>query len=172
MNFFTRLKYKLKRIYYSYSVGDYMRVSYLSPRQVVLVTTRFNGKDNVIPVDWHIPLSFSPKLYAVCLENSNYTSEMISSSGCFAVNFVSSELEEKVLQCGKISGRENDKFALTGLQKTDAQKINAPILNDSIGFLECELMNKIVTGDHTLFIGKVLTEKEAGKFKRLFHTTS
>lgn len=172
MNFFKKLKYKLKRIYYSYSVGDYMRVSYLSPKQVVLVTSRFNGKDNVIPVDWHIPLSFSPKLYAVCLESNNFTSEMISSSGCFAVNFISSEQEEKVLQCGRISGREIDKFALTGLQKIEAAKINAPILKESIGYLECKLAEKIVTGDHTLFIGKVLAEKESLNVKTIFHTTN
>lgn len=172
MNFFKKLKYKLKRVYYSYSVGDYMRVSYLSPKQVVLVTSRFNGKDNVIPVDWHIPLSFAPKLYAICLESNNYTSEMISSSGCFAVNFISSEFEEKVLQCGRISGREIDKFALTGLLKIEAAKINVPILKDSIGYLECKLEDKIVTGDHTLFIGKVLTEIEVGNFQRLFHTTN
>lgn len=172
MNLFKKLKNKLKRVYYSYTIGDYMRVSYLSPRQVVLVTARFNGKDNIIPVDWHIPLSFSPKLYAVCLESNNYTSEMISSSGCFAVNFISSEFEEKVLQCGRISGREIDKFELTGLQKTEAAKINVPILKDSIGYLECKLEDKIVTGDHTLFIGKVVREKTDVQKTRLYHISN
>ena len=172
MNLYKKLKNKVKRVYYSYSVGDYMRVSYLSPKQVVLVTTRYNGKDNVIPVDWHIPLSFSPKLYAICLESNNYTSEMISSSGCFAVNFVSSEFEEKVLQCGRISGREIDKFEYTGLLKIEAAKINVPILKDSIGHLECKLVDKIITGDHTLFIGRVVNEKNQIQKHRLYHISN
>src|SRR6185436_4764097 len=106
MKIFKKISYKLKRIYNSYSFGDYMRTAYLSPRQVVLVTSRHNNSDNVLPVDWHIPLSFSPKLYAISLESGNHSSIMIKGSGVFAVNFMSAEYEKQIIECGKLSGKD------------------------------------------------------------------
>jgi flavin reductase (DIM6/NTAB) family NADH-FMN oxidoreductase RutF len=172
MNLFKKVSYKLKRIYNSYSFGDYMRTAYLSPRQVVLITTRFDNRDNVLPVDWHIPLSFSPKLYAICLESGNHSSAMIKGSGVFTVNFMSAEYEKQIIECGRLSGKDTDKFMVTGLEKSEASKINAPIIKNAIGHLECKLVDTLVTGDHTLFIGKVLAEKEALNIERLFHITN
>lgn len=172
MNLFKKLKYKLKRVYYSYSVGDYMRTAYLSPRQVVLIATRFDDKDNVLPVDWHIPLSFSPKLYAVCLESGNHSSAMIKGSGVFTINFMPAEYEKQIIECGSLSGKDTDKFKVTGLEKIEANKINAPIIKNAIGYLECKLVDTLTTGDHTLFIGEVLAEKESGNIERLFHVTN
>ncbi|MEO8512936.1 MAG: flavin reductase family protein [Ignavibacteria bacterium] len=172
MNIFKKVSYKVKRIYNSYSFGDYMRTAYLSPRQVVLITSRFDNQDNVLPVDWHIPLSFSPKLYAVCLESGNHSSAMILKSGVFVVNFMPAECEKQIIECGRLSGKDTDKFGVTGLEKSEASKINAPIIKNAVGYLECKLVDTITTGDHTLFIGEVLAEKEAGNAERLFHITN
>src|SRR5207253_1166214 len=83
---------KVKRVYakarFRLKAGKYMRVAYLQPRSVVLVTARHNRKDNVLPLDWHMPLSLIPKMYCISLESGNYSSQMISSSKVFAVNFM------------------------------------------------------------------------------------
>ena len=172
MNIFKKISYRFKRIYNSYSFGDYMRTAYLSPRQVVLITSRFDNLDNVLPVDWHMPLSFSPKLYAICLESGNYSSGMIKDSAIFAVNFMSAEYENQIIECGRLSGKDTDKFKVTGLEKIEASKINVPLVKNAIGYLECKLINTLKTGDHTLFIGEVLAEKEVGNKEKLFHVTN
>lgn len=169
MSLFKKISYKFRRLYYSYKIGDYMRTAYLSPRQVVLITTRYNGKDNVLPVDWHIPLSFSPKLYGISLESKNHSSEMIANSKVFAVNFMSAEYEKKIIECGRISGKDTDKFKTIGLEKKEASKIDAPLIKNSVGYLECSLVDKVITGDHILFIGKVLKENVNVENKQLYH---
>jgi len=172
MKVIKKISGKMKRAYNSYTIGDYMRTAYLSPRRVALITSRFQGKDNVLPVDWHMPLSFSPKLYCISLESGNYSSEMITASGCFAVNFMGAEYEEQIIACGKISGRNNDKFSLTGLGKIKAEKVDAPLIENALGWLECRLVNTVLTGDHTLFIGEVAAEKENEAAEEIYHITS
>lgn len=168
---FRSLKNKLYRIWFSLTKGEYMRVAYLQPRPIAMVTARFNGKDNVLPVDWHMPLSFSPKLYAISLESKNFSSQMISSSKVFAVNFMGAEYEKQILDCGRLSGKDCDKFESAGFEKSEALKINAPVLKNALGYLECEVINIQITGDHTLFTGKVVYEKEVLEGKQLYHIT-
>ncbi|HEY3251990.1 MAG TPA: flavin reductase family protein [Ignavibacteria bacterium] len=170
----TSIKKRADKLRFRFSAAEYMRVAYLSPRQVVLVTTRLGSKDNVLPIDWHIPLSFFPKLYCISLESKNFSSKVIDDSKCFAVNFMPAEYEEQILKSGRISGTDGDKFELTGLDKIDAEKINVPLIKDALGWLECKVTQKLITGDHTLFIGKVVNENlNRIKLKeRLYHITS
>jgi flavin reductase (DIM6/NTAB) family NADH-FMN oxidoreductase RutF len=60
----------------------------------------------------------------------------------------------------------------TGFEKLEAIKINAPLIKGAMGWLECRLVNTIITGDHTLFIGEVLAEKETETAGRLYHVTN
>lgn len=149
-----------------------MRVAYLHPRSVVLITTCYQEKSNVMPIDWHTPLSYSPKLYAVSLGKKNYSSELIQKSGCFVVNFMSSEFEKEILAAGRTSGAAADKFLLTGLRADRAKTLDCPKLSDALGTLECKLINSIDAGDHILFIAKVLHEDASGfSKKQLYHVT-
>jgi flavin reductase (DIM6/NTAB) family NADH-FMN oxidoreductase RutF len=174
MSIITSVKKSLYRLRFRFTKAEYMRVSYLNPRMVILVTARHNGTDNVMPLDWHLPLSFTPKLYGISIEDKNYSSEMISGSGVFAVNFMPAEFEDKMLAAGRVSGREGNKFELTGLEKAEAKKINAPLVKGALGYLECEVVDKIVTGDHTLYVGKVVREeldRSISLKEKLFHIT-
>lgn len=148
----------IKRLRFKFMTAEYMRVAYLSPRKVVMVTTRLDGTDNVLPVDWHMPISFEPKLYAICLETHNHSADTIRRTGEFVVNFVGAAFEEKILLCGRTSGREADKFVLSGLGRRAARHVNVPVLTEAFGCLECRVTETREWGDHTVFVGKVLRE--------------
>ena len=135
--------------------SPFMRVSYCSPRQVVLLTARQNDAENIWPIDWHMPVSIDPELYAVSL-NPGYGEELIRASGSFVVNFVPASWEQIIFYCGKTSGQREDKFFETKLQKKEAQMVNAPCLSEALGILECKVIQDITVGDHFLFIAEVL----------------
>jgi flavin reductase (DIM6/NTAB) family NADH-FMN oxidoreductase RutF len=164
-NFFFKLWFK-------FTAAEYMRTAYLHPRSVVLLTSSFQGKSNVMPIDWHIPLSYSPKLYAVSLGKKNYSTELIQKSGCFVVNFMSAEFEKEILAAGRVSGVAADKFSLTGLRAVRAKTLDCPKLSDAFGTLECKVINTVDAGDHILFIAKVLHQDASGfSKKQLYHVT-
>lgn len=131
------------------------RVSYTVPRQVVLVTARHDGAENVWPVDSHMRLSANPDLYGIAAYRSGYGAQLVRESGVFVVNFVPATWESSILYCGSTSGRSVDKFALAGLRKEEAETVDAPRLADSLGALECKVQQTIEVGGSTLFVGEV-----------------
>ena len=60
-------------------------------------------------------------------------------------------------------------FKESGLTKEECDKIDCPRIKESLGYVECQVINQIKTGDHTIFIGKVLNEKLKEKQKRIYH---
>lgn len=151
-----------------------------NPRQTVLVSCRgltkdmFSGKeehkDNIIVLDWHMPLSFEPFLYGIAIGKTRFSLELIRESKVFAVNFMPLHLKDDVIFCGRNSGQHIDKFKETNLLKEECEKIDCPKIKQALAHLECEIINEIETGDHILFIGKVVHEDEKETGKRIFHT--
>ena len=62
-----------------------------------------------------------------------------------------------------------DKFEESKVTKEDCDTIDCCRITESVGYLECELVDEIEVGDHVLFIGKVLNKKLNEESKRLFH---
>jgi len=138
-------------------------------RQVVLVTSRYKDKDNIIALAWHTRTSFEPELYAVSVGKTRFSCGMIEKSKCFCVNFMPASLKKEIVHCGSCSGRTHDKFAETKLQKEECEKINCPRIKKALAYAECSVFKEVDTGDHFIFIGKVLKSKVLKKGKRLYH---
>lgn len=141
-----------------------MEFEEVNPRQVICVTSRAETdtlgkketKDNIFTLAWHTPLSFEPRLYGICVGKERFSLELIRKSHCFVINFMPYDLKDKVLQCGRVSGKHSDKFKDNGFEKEEADTIDCPIIKEAIGHLECELINEIDIGDHVFLVGKVL----------------
>jgi flavin reductase (DIM6/NTAB) family NADH-FMN oxidoreductase RutF len=149
--------------------STFIRVAYSAPRQVVLVTTRHAGEDNVWPMDWHVPLSMEPGIYGIAANRAGYGAALVRQSGVFVVNFVPATWEKTIFLCGNVSGRGADKFAVAGLRKEEAEAVDAPRLADSLGSIECRVRQTVEVGDHTLFIGEVLRTVLRAEAARLHH---
>ena len=104
----------------------------LNPRETVLITTRFEDnilgkdvlKDNVTAIDWHMPTSTDPPLYAISLRKDQYTAELIRKSKCFVVNVVGIEMAEKVAAIGAmLHGKHKDKIKGMKVSTIKKQKL-------------------------------------------------
>ncbi len=148
------------------------------PRQVVLVTCRSHmevmgkrsEKDNIITVAWHMPVSFSPELYAISIGTTRFSCSIIQKSRAFAVNFIPYTLKEKAVICGSSSGRHADKFKKAGLNLVEAEAIDCGLIKEAAACLECEVINEVAAGDHIIFIGKVVSSKQNKTGKRLLQS--
>ena len=85
------------------------------------------------------------------------------------MNFVPATWEKTIFLCGNVSGRTGDKFAAAGLQKEEAESVDAPRLAQSLGALECRVRQTVEVGDHTLFIGEVTRTVVRAEARRLHH---
>jgi len=132
----------------------------VNPGSLVLVTARYKDRANVMPAAWVVPLSKAPLLVGVAIHRSAFTHELIHRSGQFALNVPGRPLAETVVQLGSTSGRDvDDKLASVGFTLAKPQQTNAPLIEQCLGWLECAVVNEVAVGDHTLFVGEVLTAR-------------
>lgn len=137
------------------------------PRHTVLVTCRDKGKDNVITLSWHSPVSFSPELYCIMVAFPRFSHDLIKKSKVFCVNFMSIDDEEKVMFCGTKSGKDTDKFEEVAFGKEKCRKIDCPRIKEALGYIECKVVNAVKAGDHTIFIGEVVNSELKREGKRI-----
>lgn len=123
---------------------------------VLLVTTRWRAATDVAPVAWSMPMSAEPPFVGICVHSSRHTHDMIKFSEEFALNFPGPALLNHVQYYGSVSGRDLDKLELSRLPTFNARKIEAPLLEGCVAFIECGVEDALRIGDHTLFIGRVV----------------
>lgn len=132
---------------------------------VVLVTSKYKDKTNIVTLAWQSPLSHNPMLLGVSIANKHLSNELIKESGEFAINIPHRSMIKETQRCGSISGREVDKFRDNNLKMESSNKISTPGIKECIANIECRLEKSFIIGDHTLFVGKVLFAKvEEGSF--------
>jgi len=143
----------------------------LHPRHTVLVTcTDKAGKANIITLAWAMPTSADPPMVAMSLTSKRYSYRLIKETGEFVVNVPTMKIVKQTLFCGRISGRECDKFKETRLTAALARKVKVPIIKECVAHLECKLVQTVHTGDHTLFIGEVVAAYvDKGVFDKYFN---
>jgi len=136
----------------------------LAGAPVVLVTTRWHGVANVMPVAWNMPLSHDPPLVGIAIHPSRHTYDMLRLSQEFALNVPSRRLMNHVQYLGTVSGRDVQKIDMAKLPTFKAQRVDAPLLEGCLAHVECSVEEVLHLGDHYLFVGKVLAaqaEREA-----------
>jgi flavin reductase (DIM6/NTAB) family NADH-FMN oxidoreductase RutF len=131
---------------------------------VVLVTTAWRGNYNVMPATFVTPISFDPPLIGLAVHPERHTHDMIKRSEEFALSVPGRDLIHHCQYLGSVSGRDVDKFELSKLPAFKARKVDAPLVEGCVGYIECGLEDAYTMGDHTLFVGMVVAaqaEREA-----------
>jgi flavin reductase (DIM6/NTAB) family NADH-FMN oxidoreductase RutF len=122
----------------------------------VLATSRHAGKSNLITLAWTTPVSANPPMIAVAVAPTRFSHDLISRSGQFVLNVPPSGLLPAVWHCGTVSGRDEDKFAGSGLTEEAAAVVDAPLVAECFAHIECRVAAAPVLGDHTLFVGEIV----------------
>jgi flavin reductase (DIM6/NTAB) family NADH-FMN oxidoreductase RutF len=120
---------------------------------VYVVTVNDNGQVNGMTTPWVTQLSYEPPLVMVAISPLRKCHEMITNSGQFAVNVLGTDQAELAARFGFTTGREVDKFEGISTQQTSAAN---PLLPDAFAYIDCELVETLAVGDHSLFIGQVV----------------
>ena len=129
----------------------------LHPMHTVLVSCVGKaGKPNITTLAWAMPTSGSPPLLAISLAPRRHSHALIEESGDFVVNIPTLEILQAVYACGSLSGRSFDKFKKTNLTPIPGKKVKAPAIRECVAHLECTVEGKFTTGDHTVFVGKIV----------------
>lgn len=129
----------------------------LHPMHTVLISAvGKTNKPNITTVAWVMPTSINPPLLAISIAPSRHTHALIEESGEFTVNIPTMEILQAVYACGSLTGRSFDKFKKANLTQIPGKKVKSPAIRECFAHLECEVDGQFTTGDHTIFVGKIL----------------
>jgi flavin reductase (DIM6/NTAB) family NADH-FMN oxidoreductase RutF len=135
---------------------------------VYVITVRSKEKINGMTAAWVSQVSLQPLMLMVSIAPARYTHGLIKESGYFAINALSEDQKDLAKHFGFKSGRMTDKFK--GLSYFDALN-GSPVLDVALAFFECKVADAFKAGDHTLFVGEVITARllKGDKKPLVFH---
>lgn len=121
---------------------------------VYVLTTQHQGKVNGTTLAWATPVSYDPLLVMVCLAGIRVSHDMVKQSGYFGLNALAQDQLETARHFGFLSARDVNKFDGYNYSTSDH---GLPILDGARAFIECRVINSFPAGDHTMFVGEVVS---------------
>lgn len=115
-----------------------------------------DGRKSICPLGWHMMTSSDPPMVAISVAPKRFTHELISRAGEFVLAFPGEDQAAVTLDVGIRSARSYDKFAAHNLTVLESECCQTPIIEECVANLECRVVGRLETGDHTIFAGQVL----------------
>lgn len=119
---------------------------------VYVVSTWDQGRATGCTANSAMQITSSPATIAVSINHNNYTNQCIKDTNKFAISILAEDSQPSIIGTfGFKSGREADKFAEVKYRVEE----HMPIVSDSCGYIVCDVIDKMETATHTVFLGEV-----------------
>jgi flavin reductase (DIM6/NTAB) family NADH-FMN oxidoreductase RutF len=144
---------------------------FLEPGPIVLVSSAWKGRSNIMTMGWHMVMEFEPSLIGGFIWDQNHSFNMIRRSRECVINVPTVELATTVVRIGNCSGRDVDKFAEFNLTASPGTKVRAPLIEECYASFECRLVDSSLIRKYSLFVLEVVKAQVATKprFPRTLH---
>ncbi|MET0913739.1 MAG: flavin reductase family protein [Acidimicrobiales bacterium] len=131
------------------------RVLWSLPYGLYIVGSRAGERRNGMTINFVSQVSMNPKLMGIGVEAEAVTHQLITEGGIFALNTISREDRAIVRKFTKPVEVDAEASTLNGFPFHDGLT-GAPILDQAVAYVDCEVRQALDLGDHTLFIGEVV----------------
>ncbi len=129
------------------------KVTWKIPNVLCLLGSRSGNEWNGMTVSWVTQVSMEPVLIAVSVDQKAVTHRLVAESGVFTVNLWDKSDTRPFVKFSKPATKEgmtlNDRPIREG-------QTGAPIFEEAVAYLECEVRHAYDVGTHTLFLGEVV----------------
>jgi flavin reductase (DIM6/NTAB) family NADH-FMN oxidoreductase RutF len=137
-----------------YPLDDIRR--FLEPGPIVLVSSYYEGRTNIMTLGWHMMMQFQPALFGCFIWSGNHSFDMIRNSRERVINLPTLDLADKVVGIGNSTGAQTDKFKEFKLTAAKADHVNAPLIDECYGNFECRLADDSLIGKYGIFVWEVV----------------
>lgn len=129
------------------------KVTWKIPNALVLVGSRAGDERNGMTTSWVTQLSMEPVLIGAAVDNTAITHRLIREGGSFTVNLWDAEDSKVFVKFSKPAA--NEPGTLNGRPVRDGVT-GAPIFEEAIAWMDCEVRQSHDLGTHTLFVGELV----------------
>lgn len=132
------------------------RVLWSMPSGLYIVGSRAGDRLNGMTLNWAMQVSIRPRLLAIGVVASALTHQLITEGRCFVLNILDREDKAIVRKFVKPVAVDEEASTLNGFGFHEGLT-GAPILDQALAYVECRLTQSVDTGDHTVFVGEVVS---------------
>ncbi len=129
------------------------RVCWKIPNALALVGSRSGDERNAMTTSWITQLSMEPVIFGIGVDNTAVTHRLVSESRCFTINLWDSDDTKVFVKFSKPA--DDDGERLNG-RAVRAGTTGAPVFEEAIAWIDCEVRQAIDFGTHTLFAGEIV----------------
>ncbi|MFB6815839.1 flavin reductase family protein [Streptomyces sp. NPDC056347] len=119
------------------------------------------GEDVGMTATAFMSVSLDPPLVMVGLRNGSRMDDLLAEQPLWAVS-VLAEDQRHIAGRFSMKGRISDRLLFEELDCTRGAITSAPLMDGALAALECRTEQRVVAGDHTLVIGRVLSAELPG----------
>jgi len=123
----------------------------IEPGPVVLVTTAYQGKANVMTMSWHMVMDFTPQ-FGCIVSPLDYSFSALRATGECVIAIPTVDIIGNVVDIGNCSGQDVDKFTVFGLTPLPAENVKAPLIAECLANIECRVVDDSLVDKYELFI--------------------
>ena len=119
----------------------------------VLTGETNDGRIAASTVNWVTQVSFDPPLVVVGVKADSGPHDVIKQAGCFALSVLGKDQGATAFTFFKPAERDGDTI---GGEPVRSGSTGAPIIESCPAYVECQLVETLEKGDHSIFVGKVV----------------
>ena len=117
------------------------------------------GRANVMTAAWGGIVTSKPPCVGVSLRPNRHSYDAVLKREAFTVNIAPTKYVREMDYFGLVSGRDADKFKVTGLTPVKAELVDAPMVEEFPVTLECRLHDTMEIGVHVQLVGEIVDVK-------------
>ena len=121
---------------------------------VTVVTMRVADEPHGLTANAFSSVSLDPPLVLVCVDRAASVHDQMERAGAFAVNILSS-VQRGLAEFFATHGRGDGGDHMGGFPHRPGAT-GAPLLDGTLGWLDCRVWNRYDGGDHTIVVGEVV----------------
>lgn len=141
-------------------------IKFLPHFPTVLIGAGEGEESNLITVAMVHVFSMDPPMVGIGIAPERHSYRLLEDHPEFTVNVPSPDLIPELLDCGRESGSDIDKFEEFDLTKEKSKNISVVGVEECPLILECGIEEEKKVGDHKWFFGEVLNAKKSEDFDR------
>ncbi|MDR3596703.1 flavin reductase [Clostridium sp.] len=120
---------------------------------VYIISAWDDGRPTGCTANSTMQITSDPATIAISINHDNYTNKCIEETGRFAISILGENSDSTIIGTfGFQSGKNVNKFDSVKYEV----KGYMPIVMEACAYITCEVINKMETDTHTVFLGKVL----------------
>lgn len=136
------------------------------PSGVFILTVAHQGQSTGMLTSWVMQAGFEPPMLTVAIKQGRYVCDWLTAGAPFVLNVVGEGDKSLLKHFGR--GFEPEQPAFEGLEIGKTSR-GVPLVPETVGYLECEPAGHVDSGDHRVFLARVVGGSHHGEPAPMVH---